>query len=87
MMFNWQLKVSFEINGKQHQLTFDKIIIKGNRPEKFYRVPAKKGNVDLIKHNNQWLITNGQYHLSYEMVDAPGEGIERAVRNEELNLD
>jgi len=81
MIFTWELKIKFELDGKEHKVLVDKIVIKGHRPEKFYRVAARSGNRDIIRHNGQWIVCSGG-SLPEKVLDALGAGIEKILGND-----
>ena len=83
MIFSWTLNVEFEYEGKPVKCKVDKMVIEGHRPKKFYRLGARTGNRDLIKHNGQWIVIYGSF-LPNNLLDALGIAIERELEKREL---
>lgn len=76
MIFTKAFKVEFTVDGKIYRCGVDKMIITGNRPERFYRVGSKHGNRDIILHDGQWLVIYGR-PLPDSILDALGAEIQK----------
>ena len=81
MYHSSQLMLDFEVNGKAYKCAVNKFKIEGHRPEEFYRIPAKSGNIDIFCHNGQWVTCNGSY-LPANVLDALGAAIIRALKEQ-----